>query len=145
MIYSNLDSTAQETLALNQLYNMVTMEMKCRCMDKECRNVFDAVDVFERYESLFEETEERKGIGVRAVNVVPLQNEVGIPYDELCEDIDQIFQRLTILERATSTARKITCFNCSSPSAFIRDCPVQRSWEGAATPTAQGNGRPSTF
>lgn len=146
--YSNLDSTAQEALALNQLYKIVPMEMKCRCIEKECRNVSDAVGVIELYEALFEETKERKRMGVRAVNVVPPANEDGILYDKLCRGIEEICQRLTRLERATPTKSNRTCFNCNSPDHFMRECPEMRLQRGnvrPAGPTRQGNGRPSTF
>ena len=48
--YCNLDSVAQEALALYQLYKVISLEMKCRCIDKDCRTVSEAVDVIERYE-----------------------------------------------------------------------------------------------
>ncbi|VDI65534.1 Hypothetical predicted protein [Mytilus galloprovincialis] len=41
--YCNLDSLAQEVLALNQLYKSIPIEMKCRCVDRECKTVADAV------------------------------------------------------------------------------------------------------
>jgi hypothetical protein len=50
--YSNLDTRAQEVLALNQLYKNISLEMKCRCIDKECHSVTEAVDLVERYEAL---------------------------------------------------------------------------------------------
>ena len=65
--YSNLDSTAQEVLALNQLYKSVSLEMKCRCVDRECRTVAEAVDVIERYEALLGESSEKKKNNVRVV------------------------------------------------------------------------------
>ncbi|CAG2236791.1 unnamed protein product [Mytilus edulis] len=37
--YCNLDSLAQEVLALNQLYKSIPIEMKCRCVDRECKTV----------------------------------------------------------------------------------------------------------
>ena len=66
--YSNLDPTAQEILALNQLYKSISMEMKCRCVDRECKSVADAVDVIERYEALLGETVDKKKTGVRVVS-----------------------------------------------------------------------------
>jgi hypothetical protein len=50
--YPELDLRAQEVLAINQLYKTVTLEVKCRCMDKECHTISEAVDVIERYESI---------------------------------------------------------------------------------------------
>jgi hypothetical protein len=53
--YCNLDIEAQESLALNQLFKIISLEMKCRCIDKECQTIAEAVDVIERYESIVEE------------------------------------------------------------------------------------------
>ncbi|KAK3594978.1 hypothetical protein CHS0354_019901 [Potamilus streckersoni] len=45
--YSNLDAIAQEAIALNQLYKAISLEMKCRYIDKECKTVAEAADVIE--------------------------------------------------------------------------------------------------
>ncbi|CAG2246783.1 unnamed protein product [Mytilus edulis] len=58
--YCNLDSLAQEVLALNQLYKSIPIEMKCRCVDRECKTVADAVDIIERYEALLGSQVKRK-------------------------------------------------------------------------------------
>lgn len=50
--YYNLNALAQEALALNQLYKVISLDMKCRCIDKDCRTVAEAVDVIERYSLL---------------------------------------------------------------------------------------------
>ena len=46
--YRNLDTQAQESLALNQLYKLILIEMKCRCTDHDCQSVQEAVEVIER-------------------------------------------------------------------------------------------------
>jgi hypothetical protein len=66
--YCNLDTNAQEALALNQLYKAITLEMKCRCIDRDCRTVADAVDVIERYEALVDETKEKRKPVTRMVS-----------------------------------------------------------------------------
>ena len=48
--YVGLDSAAQEAIALNQLYKTITLEMKCRCIDRNCQTV--SVDVIKRYEGI---------------------------------------------------------------------------------------------
>ena len=58
--YCNLDSLAQESLALNQLYNVISLKMKCRCIEKDCRTVSKAVDVIERYEAIMGDYSDRK-------------------------------------------------------------------------------------
>lgn len=50
--YHNLYALAQEALALNQLYKIIPLEIKCRCIDKDCQTVSEAVDVLERNESI---------------------------------------------------------------------------------------------
>ncbi|CAC5369859.1 unnamed protein product [Mytilus coruscus] len=64
--YYDLDSAAQESLALNQLFKVITVEMKCRCIDKECQTIADAVDVIERYESILGDGDKKKST-IRAV------------------------------------------------------------------------------
>ncbi|VDH90169.1 Hypothetical predicted protein [Mytilus galloprovincialis] len=58
--YCNLNSMAQEVLALNQLYKSIPIEMKCRCVDRECKTVADAVDIIERYEALLGESSDKR-------------------------------------------------------------------------------------
>ena len=41
--------------------------MKCRCIDKECHSVTEAVDLIERYEALLGESSHRKRGNVRQV------------------------------------------------------------------------------
>ena len=65
--YSNLDTRAQEVLALNQLYKNISLEKKFRCIDKECHSVTEAVDLIERYEALLGESSDRKRGNVRQV------------------------------------------------------------------------------
>ncbi|VDI77193.1 Hypothetical predicted protein [Mytilus galloprovincialis] len=65
--YYDLDLAAQESLALNQLFKVITVEMKCRCIDKECHTIADAVDVIERYESILGDQDKKKSTMIRAV------------------------------------------------------------------------------
>ena len=66
--YRSLDTDAQETLALNQLYKLIPVEMKCRCIDHDCQSVQQAVEVIERYEAILgEATQERKKGNVRNI------------------------------------------------------------------------------
>lgn len=53
--YPNLDALAQEALPINQLYKSITLKMKCRCINKDCQNIADAVEVIERYEAVLGE------------------------------------------------------------------------------------------
>jgi hypothetical protein len=49
-----LETLAQKALALNQLYKSIPLEMKSKCIDKECETVATAVDIIEKHEAIFE-------------------------------------------------------------------------------------------
>ena len=66
--YPDLRTDAQESLALHQFYKGITLEMKCRCIDRDCRTVESAVQVVVRYEAILGEGNEKKKSTVRAVN-----------------------------------------------------------------------------
>ena len=66
--YPELGTDAQESLALHQFYKAISLEMKCRCIDRDCRTVEPAVQVVERYEALLGESTEKKKGNVRAIN-----------------------------------------------------------------------------
>ena len=50
--YPELRTDAQESLALHQFYKAITLEMKCGCIDRDCRTVESAVQIVERYEAI---------------------------------------------------------------------------------------------
>jgi hypothetical protein len=58
--YRKLDTLAQEALALNQLYKSISLEMKSKCIDKECETVATAVDIIEKHKSIFELNDKKK-------------------------------------------------------------------------------------
>ena len=72
--YCNLDGQAQETLAMNHLYKIISTEMKCRCIDRDCETISDAVDVIERYEAILGESYERKRPIIRAPQLQQLKD-----------------------------------------------------------------------
>ena len=53
--YIQLDSQAQEAIGLNQLYKIITLEMKCRCVDNDCQTLHEAASVVDRYEAILGE------------------------------------------------------------------------------------------
>ena len=64
--YPTLDANAQEVLALQQFYKAIPLEMRCRCMDRDCKTLTEAVDVVERYEAILtENTDKNKRSSVR--------------------------------------------------------------------------------
>ena len=68
--YCNLDPPAQEALALNQLYKIVSLEMKCRCIDRDCTTVSGAVDVIERYEAIMGDNLDREKSNITCLEIV---------------------------------------------------------------------------
>lgn len=148
--YSNLDTRAQEVLALNQLYKNISLEMKCRCIDKECHSVTEAVDLIERYEALLGESSDRKRGNVRQVMETRNPLLAGNNNDNSANGalIRQLFDRIEKLEHGSGQAKR-TCFNCNSPDHFYRNCPnnrdqtsydrqfvQKRPWQRNPTPTS---------
>ena len=58
--YRKLDTLAQEALALNQRYKSIPLEMKNKCIDKECETVATALDIIEKHEAIFELNDKKK-------------------------------------------------------------------------------------
>ena len=152
--YPNLDNVAQEALALNQLYKSISLEMKCRCIDRNCSTIAQAVDIIERYEAVLGDVGDKKK-ATRMVTSSGQQN-------ELKEALDKLNQRLQMLEDRSHDERNgrnqwrsgqnygtRTCFVCHSPDHFMRDCPHARQRPtqnnaGRRTEYNQGNGKPSS-
>lgn len=169
--YSNLDTRAQEVLALNQLYKNISLEMKCRCIDKECRNVSEAVDLIERYEALLGDPNDRKKGNIRQIGQMrenPERTSNAAPPTNHSTDDSIIRQLMDRIERLEKPSQRNTrsCFSCNSPDHFYRDCPTnkrrtdqnrqfnqgykgQRYYTGNQTSQKQqqlqGNGNPSAY
>ena len=105
--YSNLDTRAQEVLALNQLNKNISLEMKCRCIDKECHSVTEAVDLIERYEALLGESSDRKRGNVRQVMETRNPLLAGNNNDNSANGalIRQLFDRIKKLEHGSGQAK----------------------------------------
>lgn len=151
--YPELGTDAQESLALHQFYKGITLEMKCRCIDRDCRTVESAVQVVERYEAILGEGNEKKKSNVRALNNI---SEAGPsstrPYPNRNNNrpkptdksqtpnttdllFKQLLDRIEKLEGTSSTTakrnydpkpyyRRGSCFICQSTDHFIKDCPI---------------------
>lgn len=169
--YYNLDALAQEALALNQLYKVISLEMKCRCIDKDCRTVAEAVDVIERYESIIGDGVEKRKANVRAIDsdTHPKPLAESKPYlrdqnsAELNLSLQQVITRLNRLEsrnhrdfdrRSPSYNFNRNCYICDSPNHFMRDCPHRYQTQGhqnqrrqataGKNTKVQGNDKPLT-
>lgn len=99
--YTNLDARAQEALALNQLYKYISLEMKCRCIDKEYETVSDAIQVIERYVAILGDSLDKKKTAVRHVS-------------EFHADVEDEFQNVG-LEQLTARIAKLETSNESIP------------------------------
>ena len=147
--YRDLDEKAQEALSLNQLYKIISIEMKCRCIDKNCNSVAEAVEVIERYESIIGDGDKKK-VNVRSVdskdNKQKGQN-IDAPSGTNQSDqhtVEGMLQTiLTRIEKLEGNKRQNKgqgqgqgyggyhrprydqsgCFNSGSAEHCIRDCP----------------------
>ena len=173
--YCNLDPLAQEALALNQLYKVVSLEMKCRCIDRDCTSVSEAVDVIERYEAIMGDNSDRKKSNMRTIDSSPVRRE-SHQQSKLESTLERIEARLDRLEKHAQfnpkpapqqqtypkqsgggqKPTKRTCFTCSSPHHMYRNCPYNNpnffyqqnpmpSYNPESRNANQGNGNQSSL
>lgn len=138
--YCDLGPRAQEALALNQLYKIISLDMKVRCIDKECTTVIEAVDVIERYEALLGESNDKKK-PVRMIRHNNDQQRSPNRYHEKAQNssLDQTLKTLVVrLERLENSIKNRgqsyqpnkkystnrSCYICQSPEHFFRDCEI---------------------
>lgn len=157
--YTNLGVQAQEALALNQLYKSISLEMKCRCMDRDCRSVAEAVDVIERYEAILEDPRDKKK-SVRFTGPKEDRNQTSRgQLDEIMKQMKEISDRLSRLEQPQSQGRETDskrspqknqrssrrCFVCGSLDHFFRQCPeysqMYHNYHGNSVPAQNSPGR----
>lgn len=154
--YPDLGADAQESLALHQFYKAITLEMKCRCIDRDCRTIESAVQIVERYEAILGEGTEKKKNSVRAINNIAdsgpsnsrshhyrnsnksRPNDKPQASDPTEVILKQILDRLEKLEGRSQPAgvkdstrpkpyfRRGSCFICQSPEHFLLDCPIYK-------------------
>ena len=116
--FCNLDDTAQELSAHNHLYKVVSVEMKCRCIDKNCQPFSDAADVIDRYQVILGENTNRKKQQVRAAKSVDESSDhkqtLTLAHSQItdpCELLQEISARLERLERNGKKSSNHLCFN----------------------------------
>ena len=137
--YPNIGTLGQESVALNQFYKSLSPEMKCRCIDRRCASIFEAVDVVEQYESIMEGSANRKA--VRAVASAP-DNTTVPDLQQLVTKLDLLMTRINALEKKNDLSMRSErkppqtqnthvysgCHNCGAKDHYIRDCPNRRRY-----------------
>lgn len=123
--YTDFDHQSQERLALNQLYKLISIEMKCRCIDHNCTTTNEAVTVIERYESI---------VGTHLPHIRAVDVDNGIE-----TTLKQIATRLDKLENNSSHTQTNTqrlCFGCNMPDHLWATCPQNRKARNRSQYTA---------
>ena len=150
--YPNLDCVAQEALAVNQLYKSISLEMKCRCIDRNCTTVAQAVDIVERYEAVLGDTGDRR----KTTRMVSSSHEEGI-----AEALTKLNARLENLETQLNRRPPFirrgppqyqgprACYICRGTDHLMKDCPNNQgapsnAARGRSTSRQQGNFQPSS-
>lgn len=119
--YVDFDHAAQERLALNQLYKLVSTEMQCRCLDQNCQTLNDAVSVIERYEAV---------LGTQPPVIRVCDNKINPPQNtDISQTIQRIEARLDRIESSRTYAHKPVsqaakpCYGCNSFDHLWASCP----------------------
>ena len=161
--YPDLDANAQESLALHQFYKTLSPEMKCRCIDRDCKTVEQAIEVVERYEAILGSDEKKRTVirtisGASNPKNYSLRDDTDGNHDQgLLKQIQQILTRLEKMEskmdgEKTGSAEEATrkevrgrsysgCYICKSTDHYARDCP-SRPIRPKYNHQKSGNSRP---
>ena len=112
--YHDFDLRSQEQLALKHFYRIINAEMKVKCVENHCTNIYEAVTVVERYEALYEDGREMRKSHVRAIDSSDSK--------QLTVQLEEIKKQLKALQMP-STNRNVTCFQCGEPGHYKSECP----------------------
>ncbi|KAK3587525.1 hypothetical protein CHS0354_004808 [Potamilus streckersoni] len=100
--YSNIDAKFQEILASNQLFRILPYEMKCRCIDRECKTVDEALEVVQRkLQKVFEHLDrlEKKGLNPFGHNRSFSSHQQGNKVCFLCKSADHFFRKCPLYNK----------------------------------------------
>lgn len=127
--YYDLDCVAQERLALNQLYKLVSIDMKCRCIDHDCSTVNDAVAIIEKYESILgaPNLPQIRSLETTACSDNQVDNELRNTMRRIEARLDKIETAYGPQPRPAHDRNAKVCFRCHSPQHFYRNCPLNTS------------------
>lgn len=144
--YQDLDSEAQERLALQHFFQNVSPEMRCRLMDNNCRSIRDAVEVVERYEGVLGKSNmNTEVLHIRGLceNEKEKSSKTTNVMEEIRDAIQRLERRIDRLEKAETTKKKDqTCFSCGLKGHYSRQCP-NKNVHDRRTPKQQENHKPS--
>ena len=108
-------------LALKQIYKALSVDMQCRVLDKNCRNIAEAVEVVERYEDLLAESYnwgDRRRNFVRHVGIGNGPNNMSFDnnnnrgrYRNMTQDGNDLKKTLRSIQ---SRLDRRTCYFCKS-------------------------------
>ncbi len=163
--YPNLGPDAQETLALHQLYKIIPIEMKCRCIDRDCTTIATAVQIIERYEALLGDSTDRKRTTIRAIDSQfnrkrPDSGRDTSHTSRMDDPLHQVMDRLAKLENYPDTRNagyrtqqnkpmggrgmprpiRRRCYACDSDDHFMRECPIYQKFMAETRRAATNNG-----
>lgn len=135
--YYDFDQRSQEQLALKHFYRVIESDMKVKCVENRCTNIFDAVDVMERYEALYEDRKESRKTSVRAVEATKQMPTADL--GRIMEQLEKMDARQTRWERVMAqseanlpqrggvsrerTYKDRACYHCGEKDHFISACP----------------------
>ena len=151
--YSQLDTRAQEVIALNQLYKIIPVEMKCRCVDHNCTNIHDAARVLDKYEAIIGEGLPKQN-RVRAVDTPGLESKLENLLDKVNARLEHL-ETVCLPKQANNNNHKWDkgvrrCYRCDSEKHLYRDCPSRKNTfnrqprQSEDGSSSQGNGSRST-
>ena len=155
--YYQLDSKAQDVIALNQLYKLVSVDVKCRCIDRDCTTLQEAAAVIDRYEAIVGQSNGKPAkSNIRAIDTNGIE-------PDIATILQKLDSRLEVLEKATKLENKQKdqdepnkihkrnerrCFTCNSTQHLYKECPNKRKnqYHGYSNNTRNNNySRPEAY
>ena len=131
--YVQLDSQAQEAIALNQLYKIIPLEMKCRCVDNDCRSLHEAAAVVDRYEAILGDSSSRtyaRGNNVRAIDTSGVDDSVSGILHKLDSRLEKLESIALVQNKPPVPGQRQNerrCYSCNSLDHLYKQCPVRNN------------------
>lgn len=131
--YPDMNRSAQENLALNQLYKSINPELRFKCITENCRTMNQAVALVEMFEGVVESSNPNKKKG--AVHMVTGQAETSGQNETNTSNLETAVRELQDMVRQLMQSRGTNgpnqtpkrCYNCQSTQHFKRNCPFLRN------------------